>query len=260
MLRPWIGAQTWESLAFLHWRVEPERMRALVPAQLPLDLLDGSAWLGVTPFRVTGNRLRGLPPVPPVDRFPELNVRTYVTVGGRPGIHFFSLDAASWAAVLGARIAYRLPYFPADMACSGAPDGVRYRSVRRAGPAAALVARYRPTGPPFNAVAGSLEHWLTERYCLYVTGRSRLVRRADIAHPPWALRPAEAELERNTMGRPLGLALDGEPHVLFAARQDVCVWPLTLAKGSLSGQSRYSGAEAPSAKAGLDTPLLSASG
>jgi uncharacterized protein YqjF (DUF2071 family) len=221
---PWAIGQTWRDLAFLHWPVAPEVMRRAVPAALPLDLFDGWAWLGVTPFEVAGHRVRGVPPLPAVSRFPELNVRTYVTLGGRPGIHFLSLDTTSLSAVLGARAAYRLPYFPARMAIGREGGGVRYRSRRVLGPAAALAARYAPHGDAFTAAAGSLEHWLTERYCLYTARHPGPPRRADIHHRPWRLRPAVAELSESTMAEWLSLRLDGPPHVLFAERQDVVIW------------------------------------
>jgi uncharacterized protein YqjF (DUF2071 family) len=223
--RRWIVGQTWRALAFLHWPVPPRDMRRVVPPALALDLFDGRAWLGITPFEVVGHRLRGLPPLPVLSRFPELNVRTYVTLGGRPGIHFLSLDAASLFAVLGARAAYRLPYFPARMRIAADPAEVRYRSARLAGPRAGLRAAYGPTGAVFTAAPGSLEHWLTERYCLYTAGDPGPPRRADIHHPPWRLQRATADVAHNTMTEPLGLRLDGAPHALFAARQDVVIWP-----------------------------------
>jgi len=113
--RPWLMGQTWYSLLFAHWAVTPEALRPLIPQPLELDLRDGQAWLGVTPFVVGGLRLRGTPPLPWLSRFPELNVRTYVDYGSHPGIYFFSLDAARLAAVAAARRAYRLPYFHAAM-------------------------------------------------------------------------------------------------------------------------------------------------
>jgi uncharacterized protein YqjF (DUF2071 family) len=221
----WIVGQTWRTLAFLHWPIAPADLRGLVPGALALDLFDGEGWLGVTPFEVVGHRLHGLPPPPVLSRFRELNVRTYVTVGGRPGIHFFSLDASSVAAVLGARATYRLPYLPARMRIATDAGAVHYRSRRLAGPPARLVARYWPTGPRFTAAPGTFEHWLTERYCLYTTGRDGAPRRTEIHHGPWPLHPAEAEIAENTMAEPLGLRLRGEPHVLFSPRQDVVIWP-----------------------------------
>jgi uncharacterized protein YqjF (DUF2071 family) len=212
--------QSWIRLLFAHWRVDEGALRALVPAALELERFDGDAWLGITPFEVRGVRLRGTPPPPLVSRFPELNVRTYASFGGKPGIYFFSLDAGSGLAVVAARTLYRLPYFWARMRIAGEGAGVRYRSERIRSPAA-FSGRYQPEGPVFHAEPGSLEHWLTERYCLYTVDRGH-VRRAEIHHPPWPLQPASAEIAADTMS-PVPLA--GSPHLLFAPRQDVVVWP-----------------------------------
>jgi len=218
--------QTWEGLLFAHWRVPLAAVRALVPPGLEVDTFDGSAWLGITPFRVDALRLRGLPPAPLVSRFLELNVRTYVTKGAKPGIWFFSLDAASRLAVEGARRAYRLPYHQARMRAERRGSWVDYESTRL-GSARPFVfsGRYRPTGEPARARAGSLEYFLAERYCLYAEDGGR-VRRAEIHHPPWPLQPAEAAIELNTMP-PDGIQLpDHSPLLHFSAVQDVVIWPL----------------------------------
>ena len=222
-------AQTWERLLFAHWRVDPEAIRAVLHPALPLDTFDGSAWLGVTPFRVEAFRLRNLPPLPLIQSFPELNVRTYVTIGGRPGIHFFSLDAGSRFAVETARRIYRLPYFRARMSIGGrAEDEVELtsRRVQSDGPPATLDIRYGATGEPAEPAPGTLEHFLTERYCLYTLDEEQRILRGDIHHAPWRLRPATASVAENTMGRQIGLELVEEPLVHLAARQDVLFWPL----------------------------------
>ena len=219
--------QTWENLLFAHWRVPVETVRALVPAGVEIDTFDGSAWLGITPFRVDALRLRGLPPAPGVSRFLELNVRTYVKRGDRPGIWFFSLDAASRLAVEAARRSYRLPYHQARMRAERRGDSIQYESTRIGSPARPYVfsGRYRPTGPAAPAPAGSLAYFLAERYCLYTVHESR-VHRADIHHAPWPLQPATAEIELNTMA-PDGIELpDDLPLLHFSARQDVVIWPL----------------------------------
>jgi uncharacterized protein len=223
---PWLQGQTWNSLLFMHWALPTDVLRTVVPAELPIDTFDGTGWLGITPFEVSGARLRGLPPPPGVSSFPETNVRTYTTVDGRPGIWFLSLDAASRLAVEGARRSYRLPYFHARMSAHRAGAEVVYRS-SRASPAAALSVRYRPTGEVFHARPGTLEYFLAERYCLYtLDGRRRLLR-AEIHHPPWPLQPAEAVVEHNSMTAPYGVELpEGGPLLHFARRQDVVIWPL----------------------------------
>jgi uncharacterized protein YqjF (DUF2071 family) len=222
---PWLQGQTWRDLLFSHWPVAVEELRRVVPPELPIDTFDGSAWLGITPFRVTGLRLRGTPPPPLVSRFLETNVRTYVTLDERPGIWFLSLDAASRPAVVGARLTYRLPYFHATMAATRDAGGIRYRTARTS-PPAALAVTYRPIGDAFSAAPGTLEHFLTERYRLYTLHRRRVLA-ADIHHPPWPLQPAEAEIGENTMTAPHGISLAEPPPVLhFSSRQDVVIWPL----------------------------------
>jgi uncharacterized protein YqjF (DUF2071 family) len=219
---PWTSAQTWEELAFLHWRVDEVALRPLVPAGLELDTFDGAAWLGITPFVLTGMRLRGLPPLPGVSSFPELNVRTYATRDGKPGIWFFSLDAASRLAVEGARRLYRLPYFHARMGVDRRHGHVHYESSRDG---SVFSARYRGEGDFFHAEPGSLEWFLAERYCLYAADGDALYR-AEIQHPPWPLQAGEAAVELNTMP-PDGVQLeDGPPLVHYAHRQDVVIWPL----------------------------------
>lgn len=203
----------------MHWRVDAEALRDLVPQQLPLDLYEGEAWLGVTPFRVSSFRLRGLPPAPVLSTFPETNVRTYVTYEGRPGIWFFSLDADSPWAVEAARRTYHLPYRHAKIHDERRGDTVDYRSGRSG---ARLDVTYRGTGTPAPAKRGTLDYFLTERYCLYTQHRSRL-ERAEIHHRPWPLQGAVAEIRENTMPP---VAIEGDPLLHYSERQDVVIWPL----------------------------------
>ena len=231
--RPWFMAQSWNDLLFAHWQVPVEQLQPVLPAEIQIDTFDGSAWIGVTPFEVSGFRLRGTPPAPGVSRFPELNVRTYTTLEGKPGIWFLSLDADSFLAVTGARRAYRLPYFRARMSIERGGGGIHYRSKRSSpdGEPAELRASYRATGSLFQARPGSLEHFLVERYCLYALDEQRRIYRADIHHPPWPLHPAEASLVHNTMTAPYRVELPPQAPLLhFAGRQDVLIWspaPLT---------------------------------
>lgn len=230
---PWVMGQTWEDLLFAHWPVDTQALRRIVPRQLELDEFGGSGWISVTPFVVRALRARWLPPLPLGSRFPELNVRTYVTVGGKPGIWFFSLDAGSRIAVAAARRAYRLPYFHARMARQRHGIGVSYRSDRVpwAGAAARLEVEYAPTGDVFVARPGSLEHFLAERYCLYALHGDGRLHRTEIHHPPWPLQPARARFAANTMTAPVGIDLDDRPTLHFARRQDVLVWPPVAVAG-----------------------------
>jgi len=221
---PWVQAQTWDDLLFAHWRVDAEELERLLPPELPPDTHDGAAWLGITPFRLRNLRLRGTPPLPRLSFFPELNVRTYATRGGKPGIWFFTLDAASQLAVEAAKRLYKLPYHHARMSAERREPFVHYESARAG---AAFAARYRGEGDGFTAEEGTLEYFLTERYCLYTADGGRLYR-AEIHHPPWQLQRGEAHIDLNTMA-PLQLPED-EPHLLFSARQDVVVWSLEEVK------------------------------
>jgi uncharacterized protein YqjF (DUF2071 family) len=218
---PWAQAQTWEELCFLHWAVDAEELRRHLPESVELDTYDGAAWLGIVPFAISNLRVRGLPPLPPLDGFRELNVRTGVTVDGRPGIWFFSLDASSRLAVETAKRRYRLPYVHARMELERADDWLRVDSAR---PGGTFSARYRGSGDLFHAEPGSLEWFLVERYRLYTEDGGRLYE-AEIHHRPWELQRGEARIDLNTMA-PLPLP-DREPHVLFAPRQDTLVWSLT---------------------------------
>jgi hypothetical protein len=207
-----------------------EILRPLVPSQLMLDLFEGQCWLAVTPFRMSGIRARGLPPLPGLSKFPELNVRTYVTRGGKPGVYFFSLDAENLAAVWAARAIYRLPYFHAAMSSEDREGTIHYSSRRhsspRGGSPAEFHARYRPITEVRLRQKGSLDHWLTERYCLYTVHRGQ-VYRGEIHHLPWPLQDAEAEFTVNTMAQAARISLPSSALLLhFARALEVLIWPL----------------------------------
>jgi uncharacterized protein YqjF (DUF2071 family) len=214
--------QTWDDLLFAHWRVDAAVVRGLIPDGLDVDEFGGSAWVGVTPFELNGLRARGMYALPFVSSFRELNVRTYVTRDGKSGIWFFSLDASSQVAVEVARRLYKLPYFRSQISLERRGGRIVFESVRNE--RKAFSASYRGSGRPAPPEPGSLEHFLTERYCLYTAERGR-VYRAEIHHRPWPLQTAEAELDLNTMP-PEEIRLDGEPVLHLSARQDVVIWAL----------------------------------
>jgi uncharacterized protein YqjF (DUF2071 family) len=228
--RPWTVFMRWLDLAFLHWRVPADQLRRLLPAGVELDTFDGNAWIGIVPFRMTGIRHRLLAPVPGLCAFHELNVRTYVTRDGKPGVWFFSLDAANPLAVFGARRTFHLRYFHARMRSAASPDGtIAYESVRthRGEPPARFVGGYRATSDVLRAAPRTLEHFLTERYCLYCVDPTGRILRGDIHHAPWPLRRAKAELSVNTMTCPLGIELPDElPIVHVAHKIDAFAWTL----------------------------------
>lgn len=230
---PWVMTQTWHDLLFAHWPVNASQLRAKIPQDFTLDLFDGSAWLGIVPFYMTNVGPRAVPALPWVSEFAELNVRTYVRVADDPGIFFFSLDAGSALAVHAARTMLNLPYFTAEMSVRSDDGTIQYDSRRDGfGPDAEFSASYAPTGPPSAAQPGSLEYFLTERYCLYNLNHHDEPYRLDIHHPPWLLRPARAEFRVNSMADVQGIKLPDEPPVLHLVdRQDMVAWmPMSLVR------------------------------
>ncbi|MEM6473999.1 MAG: DUF2071 domain-containing protein, partial [Planctomycetota bacterium] len=224
--QPWVMRMTWSELLFAHWRVDPDKLARQLPAGVTLDTHEGNAWVGVVPFLMTDVAPRFSPALPGLSRFLELNVRTYVSVNGKPGVWFFSLDAENKIAVRVARATFNLPYMDAEMSMRENHREVSYSSRRthRGEPAADFDATYRSIGESFEAEPGSLEHWLTARYCLYSVNRRGRVYRGEIDHPPWQLSKADYHPRANTMGKPLGFDFDEAPHVLYAQPVAVKAW------------------------------------
>jgi uncharacterized protein YqjF (DUF2071 family) len=223
---PWLMQQRWHDLLFAHWPYPVDSVRALIPRSLEVDTFDDKAWVGVTPFFMTGVRMRLAPPVPTAYSFAELNVRTYVIRDGVPGVWFFSLDAASTLAVIGARMGARLPYFRANMTVDRDARAITYRSQRWPPSAvpAEFEARYAPRPHPLRVKPRSLEYFLTERYSLYTSDRDSLWR-GDIHHPRWKLHEAQADIRTNTMIEAAGLEPPhGSPLLHFSTCQDVRLW------------------------------------
>ena len=227
---PWILQMTWSDLLFAHWPVEPKFLSPRLPKGLSLDTRDGTAWIGVVPFFMSDVAPRCCPSIPKLSRFLELNVRTYVTYDDKPGVWFFSLDAANRIAVRAARATFNLPYMDARMSLNiEDAKGIAYRSERthRAEPPATFDASYQAIGETFHAQPGTLEHWLTARYCLYSADRKGRLYRGEIDHAPWSLSPASCEERENTMCAALGIDLIGQPHLLFAQPIKVRAWMAT---------------------------------
>jgi len=215
----------WRQLLFAHWRVDARLIRPLLPRGLELDLFEGRCYAGAVPFLMENVTPRFIPAVPGFDAFPELNLRTYVTRGGKPGVWFFSLDAGQKLAVRAARRLFHLPYFDANFTVKVA-DSVSYSVVRthRGAAPAEFHAIYRPTSEIYRS-EGGLEGWLTERYCLYSADSAGKIYRGEIDHEPWPLQRAEAEILVNTLGDWLGIPLPGQPETLhFAGSLNVHAW------------------------------------
>ena len=194
-------------------------MRSAVPDELEIEEFDGSAWLGMTFFRVRALRPRGGLPLPGISNFLQLNIRTYVRgPDGLSGVWFFTIDASSRLAALGVRRVYHVPAFHARMALDSTAAGRRRSACGSASRDASSPARYRAAGEGFHAEPGSLEWFLTERYRLFA--RDSL--RAEMHHDQWLLRPAEAELELTSISP---FELSGKPLCHLALRQDALIWP-----------------------------------
>jgi uncharacterized protein YqjF (DUF2071 family) len=205
--------QGWERLTFLHWRYRPEVIRQLLPRNLELDTFDGSAWVGLTPFEVTGLRPPGLPALPWISRFPEMNVRTYVRgPDGERGIWFFTLEADRLAAVVGARLSYGLPYRWARMSVRQDGEAMEYKSRRHFGRGKADI-RIR-IGSSIRP--NERDRFLTARYRLYTVLLGRLAF-AQVEHPPWPLQSGTVMwLEQDVIENSGVPKAVGEPLVHFS--------------------------------------------
>ncbi len=229
----WSLRQTWYHLLFAHWRVEARKLAQLLPAPLELDLFHGEAWVGVVPFGMKRVAPRLLPVLPWISNFLELNVRTYVRHQGKPGVYFFSLDAANALAVEIARRWYRLNYLRARMELFERGGWIEYRSQRtdRRASDARLELRYQPLGLPFLASVGSLESFLTDRFRLF-TARGGFAQCAEIHHGPWPLQRARADFGTNTMAIAAGIELEPmTPHLLYSREIPVVAWSPAKAGG-----------------------------
>ena len=225
---PWLMQQNWHDILFMHWPLDPQLLFPCLPAILRphLDYYAGTPWVGVIPFWMSGVRPRWLPPLPGLSQFSELNVRTYLTIDGKPGVYFFSLDANNLPAVWAARLGFGLPYLHARMKTKKTADRIVYRSERRS-PAvgAQFVGEYGPANEVFKATPGTLDYFLIERYCLFVPA-GRTIMRGDIHHKPWPLQAAWCRTTANSVAQADGIRLPTVEPVLHYARDlSVFFWP-----------------------------------
>lgn len=223
---------TWRDLLFIHWRFEPDLIQRTLPPGLSVDTFDGAAWVGIVPFQMRDIRPVGCPPLPGLSNFLELNVRTYAyDRHGRPGVWFYSLDANSWLAVIGARATYHLPYHHARMsfARDHATGRIAYRSLRRhVDPALATGFEYTPRGvPQADHDPQSLPFFLIERYYLFAFRRGTLYS-GQVHHVPYETSDADISRCDARMLEPNHLpAPDRTPdHVAYAPGVDVRVFGL----------------------------------
>ncbi|WP_227353766.1 YqjF family protein [Haladaptatus salinisoli] len=221
---------TWRDCLFAHWRVDSRDLRTAVPDSLALDTHDGRAWVSALASTVEDARPPGVPARFGAT-FPQVNFRTYVRLGRTPGVYFLSLDTTSRLATRLARTLYRLPYYRANVAVdSGDPRRVRSRRVDSGGPPAEFEATYRPTGSATTPKSGSLSHFLSERYRLFVPQAGMLT--ARVAHDPWYLYEADGEVLASSLFEAVGLsAPDAEPRVRYCPRMEFRVHAPTRLDG-----------------------------
>jgi uncharacterized protein YqjF (DUF2071 family) len=236
--------QRWNDLLFAHWPVAAAEMAAKLPAGLQVDTFQGSAWLGVVPFWMDRVKVRGVPLVPGLGNFPDLNLRTYVRdpYTGARGVYFFSLDASSLLAVAAARVFFHMPYHWAEMSLEQRTEREFSFYSRRLLTRKPVMfsARYRGLGPTRRLAeirAGSLEYFLTERTCLFTCNRAGQPVRANLHHVPWPLEEAEAEIERNDLAESIGIQLTNQEPVLhYSRRLALYIWPPELVRPALAGR------------------------
>lgn len=230
---PWLFAQTWHDTLFAHYPVEQELVRRLLPPPLTLETYEGQGWISVVAFGVKHFRPRGLPPVPGISAFPEVNLRTYCSFGGKPGIYIFTLDVKSPLTVIGARLLFYLAYYRARMSLRREGSRIAFSSerLRRDFPGT-FIADYTPIGDVSPPQPGTLAYWLAQRFCVYSLDRRQRVYRSEVDHAPWPLQAVEAVIRENTLGTSLGLPLPDAALMQYAVRVDVKLWFRTKAETS----------------------------
>ena len=219
-------AMGWRDLLLENWQINPVEMESHLPPALTLDTFDGDAWLSVIPFVNIAVRPRGVP-ASLGTRIPELNVRTYVSYDGYPGVYFFSLDADGLATVLGARLLHWLPYYYASISVDR-QDVVQFRSQRRhpGARAAMYELTYQPSSDPYQAHEDPLAEFLFERYRLFTESPDGSIRYTSVTHKPWVVQTADASVETNTIAYATGFDVAiHDPVRYYSSGVDVVAHP-----------------------------------
>jgi len=234
-----IGQHTWSNLLFVHWKVPRLEVERFLPDELSVDTFEGSAWIGLVPFQLSGVRPWWFPPVPGISSFYETNVRTYVHLDGKdPGVWFFSLDAASSLAVRIARSRWHLPYHRAHMTLERSGGAISYTSSRlwpgrfgvggrieaEVGDSIGALDKSVPSG---QAVPGTIEHFLAERYFFYAQSAKNTLIRGRVHHSAYPLCEARMRDLDQTLVSDAGFDVSNRPdHVLFSKGVNVDVFGL----------------------------------
>ena len=214
----WQWRQSWYDLCFIHYRIDLSELRSLIPKDLEIQEFEGSAWISIVPFRMFDVSRGKLPSIYPMRSFPELNLRTYVSYQGKPGVWFFSLDADCWPIVWGGQKIFGLPYHKAKMRLTREANEIHFTSQRNS---VKFEANYEAVGEPFQAQPASFEHWIAERYCLYSLAPRGLTR-VEVHHKAWPLYSAKVAIKRNDLFSAMNLKVtDESPRINVSPGVDV---------------------------------------
>ena len=221
--------QRWADLLFLHWPIDPAVLAARLPAGIHVDTFGGDGWIGVVPFFMQRVRPTGLPPLPWLSWFMELNVRTYVHDDfGNPGVWFFSLGCNQPLAVEVARRFFHLPYEHAEMHCNRAHDDIQYFCRRKSAEATGASFQYKRPTETRLAEPGSLEWFLVERYLLFSANRAGRLFCGRVHHEPYQIAFGGCGEWSTEPLRLDGFPTPSEPpaSILTAAPVEVKIFPL----------------------------------
>jgi len=220
---PWVMRQSWNNALFIHYPIAINKLRQLVPEQLQLDTYDGWGWISIVPFKMEKVGIRA---IPFSITFPELNIRTYVTIDNKPGVYFFSLDATNLPVVFLSNMFINLPYLHSQMTIHHDGDYTSFSCIRKSSDES-IACLYHPISEPFTASKGTFDYWVTERYCFYTVNSAGKVNRCNILHKPWPLQHAEAEIRHNSLFSSKSLQFEAITPILhYSKGVDVRVWPL----------------------------------
>ncbi len=227
----WRWRQSWNDLLFVHYTVPSRYLRPLVPAPLKLQDEGGKSWVGIVPFKMEGVMMRPLPDLPGISQFLELNVRIYVEYEGKPGVWFLSLDANSSLAVWFAKTFFYLPYKRAEIQFNKVNKQTYFKSNRKEnGDSSSFQVHYQKEKQVYWAKPGSLEHFLTERYCLYCQSQGELYR-VEVHHVAWPLQAAKGQIEQNSLLDQFKIeTTDDPPLLMYSKGVDVVAWNLEKLK------------------------------
>jgi len=234
---PWVGFQGWRDLLFASWSMPIDKLRAVVPSELEIDSYEGRAWVSLVPMRVEGAHFRDISPIPGLEDFCEINLRTYVKLGDQRGVYFLSIDCgdavADW---LGDKL-FGAPFLRANIAMveQGGEFYFISRRTQSEMPGAAFAAGFRPVGEAFPTSSDPLAQFLLERYFLALSDKQGSVVRVNIQHPAWSIQKAETEIRANSICSAGGLGLSGAPeHAVYSAGTDTLIYPPVHIKNPVS--------------------------